>query len=70
VPEQSSDSESGSENDHNDSDLSTEEDGEDVEEISGAAKSNVHPNRTRTDNDAGNTVLNGLCPLLLIYSHG
>jgi hypothetical protein len=69
VPTQSLEPDGTSTNDGNDSEFAGEEDDEDFKEVLGAGKSNGPSNRTRTDEGAGNTVLNGRCPLLYLHSY-
>jgi len=70
VPAQSLSSESASEDTPSDSNLSAEENGEDLKENARGARSNGPPKRTRTDDGDANDILNGPYPLQNIPSQG
>jgi hypothetical protein len=63
VPAQSLGSESASEDTPSDSNLSAEENDEDLKENTKGARSNGPPKRTQTDDGDANDVLNGPYPL-------
>ena len=70
VPAQSLGSESASEDTPSDSNLSAEENGEDLKETTKGARSNGPPKRPRTDDGDTNDILNGPYPLQHIPSQG
>ena len=70
VSTQSPDLESASEDTPSDSNLSAEDNGEDLKENTGGARSIGSPKRPRTDEGDANDTLNGLYPLLHIPFQG
>ena len=63
APAHSTESDNASEDDRSNSDLSAEEDEEDSRDVSGTARPNGLSKRIRADDEGGNAVLNGQCPL-------